>query len=448
MGFDTTYRPSSFEEVVGQGPTLDILRTLLRSGEVFHRSYVFAGPSGTGKTTVARILARAMLCSDRTEAGDPCGQCETCEALLSGSSIPSFREMDAANNSGADNIRSIVSSLDYYVMGGGERIIYLIDEAHRLSNQAMDALLKPMEDTVPGSSDKRLVCLFCTTELHKLRGTIKGRSMVFSVKPPTHDQAVSRLQYICEAEGLEYEDKALSLIFEFGKGHLRDMVTALERVSYTGAVTLEATRAQLGLDVLQYQCGILKGLKDDPNRIVKATREAQQMVDVGQLYKGVAEVAMAAYRMGRGIDTGFLALDKSELERLADLYEDDELLHVARHVLEHPATSVIDVDCELLFLYNAIRMGTLGVSGGKTVIVHSDASEGQSAPSSASSEDTPMSEVEKQNMRHAQAAMKYGLKAARGRVRKDPYLETKEVPRTAPKAPNSRKRRRDIEDEP
>lgn len=421
MGYDTTYRPRHFEDVIGQDATVKVLQSLLESGDAFKRSYVFAGPSGTGKTTLARILARAMLCE--AEGALPCDTCNTCKAFLAEESLPVFRELDAANHSGAENIRAIVASLNYYVVGGGSRVIYLIDEAHRLSAQAMDALLKPMEDVIPGTSDKRLVCLFCTTEPHKLRGTIKGRSMVFTVKPPDRDAAVSRLTHICEKEAVAFSEEALGLIFDYGKGHVRDMVTALERVTFAGDVSVENVRSQLGLGVFEFQARILLSLREDPVNVLDLLGEAQQQTDVATVYGGIAEVAMAACRLAQGVDTGLVALDKQLLSEVVEHLTTRELVQIARHVTTERVQDLLSAQCELLYLRDALVHGTLGQTG-KVVVVHS---EGVTAPVPTSAEaSAPQSEAqyEAQNRKYASHVSRFGSVAARGR----PELEAKEDP--------------------
>jgi len=423
MGFDTTYRPRTFEEVAGQKNTIQVLEALLSSGGVFERSYVFAGPSGTGKTTMARILARAMLCEQLGKGSAPCDTCSSCKAMLSEADVPSFREMDAANHSGADNVRQLVAALGYHVFGAGDRIVYLIDEAHRLSAQAMDALLKPMEDTIPGTRDKRLVGLFCTTEPHKLRDTIKGRSMVFSVLSPTRDEAVTRLAHICTQEGLDFDPEALGTIFEFGRGHMRDMVTALERVSYAGAVTSATVRDQLGLGMLDHHCAVLESLSQDATAINTAVEAALATSSAASVHAGVLDVGMAAYRLANGITTGLGVMDRRSLKRVSQTYEGETLLHLARHLLKNPVTDDTSLMCELLYLRQALLIGTLGQTGGQMVVIQAAAAEvpasQRKSPSPSSKGSAQHAEVD--NRKWAGQVMKHGAKASRGLPVKDAH---------------------------
>jgi len=420
MAFDTKYRPDRFADVIGQDSTIDILKELLNRGEVFQKSYVFAGPSGTGKTTTARILARAMLCQDvDPHTFEPCNECSSCKEILDRGESPAFKEMDAANHTGADNIRKIVEGLDYYTLDGGDRKIYLIDECHRLSKQAMDALLKPMEDTVKGSRDKRLVCLFCTTEPQKLRGTIKGRCMVFGIKEPSRDDVVSRLRYICAQEQIEYNPEALDLIFNYGKGHLRDMVNALERVSRVGPVNPDSVRQQLGLDVISQQYEILLHLRDDPEQSMALLMEALSQTDPDSIYEGIADAAMSSYRLSKGITIGLSYVEKDLADQISSTYADDILLTISHRILN--ANRKMDRNalvCELLLLQSQLVAGTVHVSTqGPTIIQQvqqpqetSQASnEAPEVPADQSSEDR---NFEKENERYADEAFLYGGKAA------------------------------------
>lgn len=150
MSFDTLYRPLKFGDVVGQKGTIQILKNLILQDKVFHKSYIFAGPSGTGKTTTARILARAMLCDNvDPQTAEPCNTCQSCREIIEGSSSFNFVEMDAANHSGVDTIRSIISQSDYHTLGGKSRKIYLIDECFTEDTQVMTEIgLKSIKEVV------------------------------------------------------------------------------------------------------------------------------------------------------------------------------------------------------------------------------------------------------------------------------------------------------------
>lgn len=158
MAFDTKYRPLVFDDVVGQEGTIKVLKTLLDRDEIFQHSYVFAGPSGTGKTTTARILARAMLCDNLTEDLEPCNQCDSCREIIEGTASYSFVEMDAANNSNVDTIRNIVESADYHTLGGKDRRIYLIDECFTEDTQLLtEDGLRSIKDIVEDQYDGRVL---------------------------------------------------------------------------------------------------------------------------------------------------------------------------------------------------------------------------------------------------------------------------------------------------
>lgn len=257
MSLDIKYRPVLFRDVVGQADNCAMLRKLVLDGKACRQSYIFGGLSGTGKTTTARILARAILCPNVGKDGEPCNACDSCLDILHKGDSPAFTEVDAANNSGKAHVQQILESLTHTSFGSAPRKIYLIDEAHRLSTDAMDALLKPMEETLPGSDDRRLVCLFCTTELEKMRTAIRSRSMTFRITEPTEQDLVDRLRYVSLSEGFTFPegeedaDSALRLIVEQGRGHVRDMMHALERSAQLGGGELSRSVVERALGLQQ-----------------------------------------------------------------------------------------------------------------------------------------------------------------------------------------------------
>lgn len=296
MALDTKYRPVKFDDVIGQDASVKVLRQFVRSGTGFHQSYVFCGFHGSGKTTMGRILARALLCEAPID-GDPCDQCASCTSILERGSSECFTEFDAATNSGKDDIRSIVETLNYDTFSGKRRI-YLMDEAHRLSKDALDALLKPMEDTVHGSEDKLLVCIFCTTEPERMRSTIFSRcAPAFVIRRVTPDRIADRLAHVCDREGIPYERDALVLIAEATECHIRDGLKSLEGVSMLGGATADNVRSYLRLNVNAQYLDILASIGTDLPRVLNLAEQVLQSVSPATAYERLAEAAMLAYRV-------------------------------------------------------------------------------------------------------------------------------------------------------
>ena len=362
MSFDTLYRPRRFADVIGQQATIAMLKRLLQRGEACQSSYIFAGLSGAGKTTLARIFARAILCPNLTEDQEPCNECESCKAILEQNATDSFVELDAANNSGADTVRSIIESLAYTTFGGQSRRIYLFDEAHRLSTQAQDALLKPMEDSVAGTKDRRMVCFLCTTELEKIRTAIRSRSHTFKIQEPTLQEILVRLEYICADQGIAFEREALSLIIEQGKGHIRDMVRSLERVSQVcGSIDLKGTREVLGLDVVPLYFRILGDVgqsKDNPEALKGAfgkAREATETVSASKVVQGLLWACMEAYKhKAYQFPSSYSVEITDMLNRLGD--DDTKVLKMARRLetVNQQIFSAMDSDYALLYVLSLL----------------------------------------------------------------------------------------------
>ena len=212
MAFDTKYPPHPLRRCPGPGgdhrgppPDRSVRRRLPQELRVRRTARLGERrPSG-------RILARALQCAAPVD-GEPCDECPSCLNILRSGSSDSFSEFDAANNSSKEDMRSLVAELAISTWSGNKRL-YLIDESHRLSKQALDALLKPMEQEVPDTKgEKELVCIFCTTEPAKMATTIFSRcAPAFTIRPVDPDKIADRLAWVCEQEGKEYDREALVL---------------------------------------------------------------------------------------------------------------------------------------------------------------------------------------------------------------------------------------------
>ncbi len=235
------YRPQTFADVVGQSHVVSTLEHAVLEGRVSH-AYLFCGPRGTGKTTMARILAKSLLC-DMGPDHLPDGTCEQCIAVAEGNH-PDVYELDAASRTGVDSVREeIINSVGYAPVRGRSKI-YIIDEVHMLTTQAFNALLKTLEEP-----PEHVTFVLCTTDPQMIPETILSRVQRFDFKSISQEDIRKHLAYICDKEGFKYNDEALDLVVRHARGGMRDALSSLEQLSVfgNGSITLEDAQDMLGV---------------------------------------------------------------------------------------------------------------------------------------------------------------------------------------------------------
>ena len=220
-----TYRPSTFDEVAGQQHIVRTIKNALRTGKIAH-AYLFAGPRGTGKTTMAKLLAKALNCEEGI--GCQCNECKNCKAINEGTH-PDVLEIDAASNNGVDEIRDLIDKVKYGTILGRYKV-YIIDEVHMMTPGAFNALLKTLEEP-----PEHVIFILATTEPHKILPTILSRCQRYDFSKVSDEDIKMRIATVLKAEGIQYNDEAIDLIVSLADGGMRDALSILDQVlAYSG----------------------------------------------------------------------------------------------------------------------------------------------------------------------------------------------------------------------
>ena len=310
------WRPQRFDDVVGQQAVTRTLRNALTSGRIA-QAFVFAGSRGCGKTTTARILARALNC-DRGPTADPCGECDSCLEIAQGRDIDVL-EIDAASHTGIDNIREVVIGGLSVAPVRDRYKIFIIDEVHQLSSASFNALLKSIEEP-----PAHVVFMMATTELHKIPDTILSRSQVFEFRTISAKAIVAQLRRIADADKIDVPDAALALIARSAEGSMRDAQSALDQVmSFAGStITVDDVSAVLGLVGRDLLFDLIEAVvaEDGPRAFALGDRAVESGHDLKlvcrELSRVVRDMMILSVDPSRAGD-GELA--EGELERLREL---------------------------------------------------------------------------------------------------------------------------------
>jgi DNA polymerase-3 subunit gamma/tau len=294
------YRSQTFGDLIGQDHVVRTLLNSINGGKVAH-AYLFTGPRGTGKTSTARLLATAINCEVAT-TGEPCNECDMCRSITAGSNLDVV-EMDAASESGVDNVRERIVQVAEYRPTMGRYKVFIIDEVHDLSGKAFDALLKTIEEP-----PAHVVFMLATTEYTKVPATIRSRCQRFEFHRASLSDLVSRLDFVTKAEGVEAEPAALSAIARMADGGYRDALSLLEQALLVGdgKLTLEGVYEQLGLIQDEAVDGLLGAMRDQKvtdviqqlDRIYRQGREPRSIIE-SMVYR-ISDLTRAIY----GVEAG------------------------------------------------------------------------------------------------------------------------------------------------
>ncbi len=267
------YRPITFSDMIGQEHVTRVLKNQIVTGKISH-AYIFSGTRGTGKTSAAKIFARAINCEHPID-GEPCNECEACRSILSGDSTDVV-EMDAASNNSVENIRAIRQEV-MYVSTQVKYKVYIIDEAHMLSTSAFNALLKTLEEP-----PEHVVFILATTEEHKILPTILSRCIRFEFKKLTEEEIVTRLKYVLKDYNITYEEGALKIIANLSDGAVRDALSILERCinSDSKHLTEEFVRDIVGIVQIELIQELLSSILE--YNVIKTKASIDKLLEKGK----------------------------------------------------------------------------------------------------------------------------------------------------------------------
>jgi DNA polymerase-3 subunit gamma/tau len=321
------WRPQRFEDVVGQQAVTQTLRNALSTGRLA-QAFVFAGARGVGKTTTARILARALNC-EKGPTADPCGVCDACVEIAQGRDLDVL-EIDAASNTGIDNVREVIINTLAVSPARDRYKVFIIDEVHQLSNHSFNALLKSVEEPPP-----HVVFVMATTELHKIPDTIQSRAQVYEFRTIATPAIAGQLRHIADAEGIDIDDDSLALLARYAEGSMRDAQSAFDQVlSFAGStVRVNDVAGVLGLVGRDLLFDVLTAVADEdaPAAFTLTGRAVEAGHDLRILCRELAALVRAMMLVS--IDAGRLSdpevvleSDRERMQALVPRFSREDLL--------------------------------------------------------------------------------------------------------------------------
>jgi DNA polymerase III subunit gamma/tau len=309
------YRPQTFQDVVNQEHVKTTLENAIAQNRIAH-GYIFSGQRGTGKTTVARILARCLNC-EQGPTSSPCGECASCREITSGGTVDLI-EIDAASNRGINEMRELRENVRYQPARDHYKV-FIIDEAHQITTEAFNALLKTIEEPPPW-----VVFVLCTTEAHKIPATIASRCQHFSFRSVEFEALTERMAWICKQEGIEADPEALAVLAQAGEGSVRDSLSALDQAiaCCSGKLGGAEVRALLGVFSLESLGRVAGALaKGDAGRMLEVVDELERSGHNLQHFTRELSRYFRNLLVARisGAETRLIAASSAQRQRLAEV---------------------------------------------------------------------------------------------------------------------------------
>lgn len=335
MSLYRKHRPQQFSDVVGQDHIKTTLANALKQG-TFSHAYIFAGPKGSGKTTTARLLAKALNCTGRSivDSIEPCEKCQSCTEITAGNSMD-VMEIDAASNRGIDEIRDLREKINFAPTAGKYKI-YVIDECHMLTKEAFNALLKTLEEP-----PKHVVFVLATTELHKIPATILSRAQLFDFKKAKVDEVLSLLESVAKKEKIEIEKEALQLLARLAYGAYRDALTLLDQIGSIqteGKITLVQVQAVLGQATEQSVWDLVEALsKGDRTQSLKVINDVYfEGKDLANFTSGVIDLLRKVILIQVGLPQHFEASTEegTKIKQFASDFDSDKIMILVQKLAE------------------------------------------------------------------------------------------------------------------
>lgn len=318
------YRPKNFEEMAGQKEIVKTIKNSLRNGKTSH-AYLFTGPRGVGKTTLARLIAKGVNCLTNEVTDEPCNKCENCLAITNGTFMDMI-EIDAASNRGIDEIRQLKEKINYQPVKGRKKI-YIIDEVHMLTKEAFNALLKTLEEP-----PEHVIFILATTEADKILPTIISRCQRYDFKALSMEEMTEKLKFICKEEVIEIDEDVFEIIYENSGGSMRDSISILERLMVTclnEKITVEKCETVLGITPLKQMKYFLEKIKEkDYVKLVKTLDEYwNKSVEIEDFFKDFAKYCKTLMSKDQlEITTGLSIIDNIYTSLNKFKYEEDKRL--------------------------------------------------------------------------------------------------------------------------